>query len=267
MSIPSKKYIKYLILNALQEKLLFQLKKVHYVRSLRSFSENDVDVVKSLVNPGEYVIDIGAHVGWYTKVLSEQVGENGQVYSIEPIPITFELLSFCVKKLKLRNVRLLNCGISEKDGSALMEIPQYRTGGENFYQARIVNEEMIDQSFKHYEIDLKSIDSLFLSLSDRITFIKCDVEGHEFSVIRGAAKFLANSKPAWLVEVSGNPDDHYSEYHALFEYLTRRGYTAYWYDGESLRERSLGVKSINYFFLTPYHLNIFKASRMRISYK
>ena len=77
--------------------------------------------------------------GDYTCILSRLVGEQGTVFSIEPIPETFEILSAVVARRQLSNVRLLNFGISESDGSAVMEIPLYEDGGENFYQAKIVH--------------------------------------------------------------------------------------------------------------------------------
>src|SRR5215510_1926164 len=121
--------VKKVILTSLPAGLLFLLKKAHYPQALKAFSEkdeSDLKVVKRLVKEGDHVVDIGANVGWYTKTLSELVGDQGQVFSIEPIPQTFELLSFCVRKLKLSNVKLLNCGISESDSKSVMHVPKYK---------------------------------------------------------------------------------------------------------------------------------------------
>jgi hypothetical protein len=46
-----------------------------------------------------------------------------------------------------------------------------------------------------------------LTLPDKVTFIKCDVEGHELAVVSGGKKFFERSKPAWLMEVGGDPDE------------------------------------------------------------
>jgi len=238
--------------------LLFNLKKIHYVRSLKKFSEKDepdFTVVKHLVKSGDHVVDIGANVGWYTRMLSGLVGDEGQVYSVEPISTTFKLLSYCVNQLRLRNVTLFNCGISEKDGSAMMEVPKYEGGGDNFYQARIVSKKDVDPSLKHYEVVLKSLDSLFSGLSNRISFIKCDVEGHEFQVVKSAKKLLANCKPAWLIEISGDPDSKKSEAFKLFNTFDKEGYKACWFDCKRLKKRFPGDKSVNYFFLTDNHIS------------
>ena len=42
---------------------------------------------------------------------------------------------------------------------------------------------------------------------------------------------IKNSRPAWLIEVSGNPDDSNSPSYKLFKMLNEEGYDAYWFDG------------------------------------
>lgn len=251
--------IKNIILRLLPEKLLFQIKKIHYLRSLKSFWENDMKVVQFFVKPGEYVIDIGANVGWYTKFLSDLVGVKGKVYSIEPIPPTFQLLSYCVNELELKNVELINIAVSEKNGSVVMEVPMFNSGGENFYQARIIEGQKKEKFLKEFKVESRSIDSLLSDPPGRISFIKCDVEGHELAVIKGASLLIGKYKPALLVEVSQDPDDQSSDAYMLFKYLESFGYLVYWFDGKKLKSYCNGQKSVNYFFLTPEHLSQLKS--------
>src|SRR5689334_16415618 len=42
---------------------------------------------KQLIRPGDTVVDIGANLGYYTKLFSEWVGNNGKVIAIEPVPL------------------------------------------------------------------------------------------------------------------------------------------------------------------------------------
>jgi len=105
--------------------LLQPLKRVRYLNTVRSFWSPEADVMVALIEGGDYVLDIGAYVGWYTRVLSEAVGPNGLVHSFEPIPDTFRLLSFCVRRLRLRNVTLFNCAASRINAKAVMKVPRY----------------------------------------------------------------------------------------------------------------------------------------------
>jgi FkbM family methyltransferase len=246
--------LKRLIGKTLPPYLCFRVKKIYYLRAVKSFSEADAEPIKYLVKRGDFVLDIGANLGWYTRILSSLVGGQGKVYSIEPIPETFELLSAITKKLRLSNVELINCAISETDGSVSMEVPLYDYGGPNFYQARVAENPCVSNQLGRWKVDTRSLDSLFFEVAKNITFIKCDVEGHELSVVKGADEFLAKSKPSWLLEISEDPDADHSHSKELFDRLREHGYAPYWFDGRTLKERRPGDKPINYFFLQDEHV-------------
>jgi FkbM family methyltransferase len=259
-----KRNFKSFVLAVTPGKLLIQLKKMHYLRELQRFSEDDLQVVKMLVKRDQHVIDVGANVGWYTNMLSQFVGPRGRVYSIEPMPPTFSILASCVKKLQLMNVELINCAASDQDGEVLMETPTLPSGGENYYRARIIASDSATNSLQRAYVKRKSIDSL-ASGSLKISFVKCDVEGHEWAVVQGAKRMIGQSKPAWLIEISGNPDASTSDAAALLDYFRGEGYGVFWYDGQTLRPRNRGDRSINYFLLTSDHLETLKRSGLQIA--
>jgi hypothetical protein len=65
-----------------------------------------------------------------------------------------------------------------------------------------------------------------------ISFVKCDVEGHELAVLRGADAVLAR-RPAILIEVEQRHQDTPIE--EVFEHLETRGYDGYIVRDGSLR--------------------------------
>jgi FkbM family methyltransferase len=231
----------------------------YYLSRLKSYSKNgmwesierDMEIVKYFVASGDSVIDVGANFGFYTVFLSNLAGDKGNVYSFEPIPLTYEILSNNVRSLSLANVKAFGCAISEKDGPGVMVIPKWSaSGGENFYQASIQTDKRVGGQFREVQVCLKKLDSLFYGHERKIAFVKIDVEGHELQVIEGAKSLISQSKPVLLIEIWGSPDDQQSSAFALFEQLKREGYDAYWYDGIKFRHRSSGDRSVNYFFLT-----------------
>ena len=239
-------------------RILQIIKKIYYVRLLKSFSEENIinfKIIKQLISPGDYVVDIGSNIGVYTKYLSELVGVQGCVYSIEPISHTFEILCSNVRKLKLRNVVLINYAISDKDSTVTMGIPSYKSGGENYYRARIVHGDT-NKLLRREKVKSRTIDTLLAGLPYDISFLKCDVEGHELQCIKGAIKVLEKSKPACFIEITGNPDDPKSTASEVFKLLKEKGYEAYYFDGKNLEKRRKGDKSINYFFLKSAHLRL-----------
>jgi FkbM family methyltransferase len=254
---------KRLALRFLPDRLLQKLKKIHYAKALRAASEQgepDLKVVRHLVGPGSRVIDVGANFGLYTKFLAEMVSESGRVYSVEPVPLTYEILTSNVKRLKLRNVEPFNFAISDDEREVQMEVPRYASGGENFYEARIVAD--ASNSLRGVRVEARPLDALFGHLR-QIDFIKCDVEGHELACLRGAEMILREVKPAWLIEISGSPDQKSSKASEVFQILAESGYLAFWFDGRHLRQRERGDRSVNYFFLTRRHLRLIPEDLMR----
>ena len=242
------------------------IKKRHYLRLLCSSlleKEPELRIVRYLVKPGDSVIDIGANVGVYTKILSELVGPDGRVYSIEPFPSTFEILCYNVRKLRLDNVEPINVAVSDSQAVVTMALPYDPSGAETHYRASIVKDQTNTRE-ETTNVEAITIDSRFLTTPETISFIKCDVEGHELACIKGAAKFLAQFQPAWLIEVSGEPDDTDSAAHYVFKILQDQGYFTWWYDGDKLRKRHPGDKSTNYFFLKDNHIDILNKSELEI---
>lgn len=252
------RYLKVRLIELLPKKIIIVIKRVHYGRLLNSFKidkEPDLKIIKHLVDPGDFVIDIGANFGLYTKFLSEMVGRGGMVYSVEPIPITFDMLNYIIRKFKLSNVKSTNCAVSNKNNCVTMQIPSYPWGGKDFYRARIVDNSKLSKSLEIVEVKTVTLDSKFKEVFDKVTFVKCDVEGHELQCIEGAESFLANSQSAWMVEINGDPDVQNTSACLVFEKFLSKGYSPWWFDGIKLRRREAKEKSTNYFFLRDTHLN------------
>ena len=248
-------FLKKLAVQLLPRPILLWGKKQYYAYAVPKFWEADVEPIKCFIQPGDSVIDLGANIGWYSTVLSRLVGERGKVYAVEPIPDTFDLLSSVIKKLGLKNVELFNCAVSDSNGFAVMEIPKHEYGGENFYMARIVSGKSSEPSLDKDEVPLRSLDSLLPGqLPEGVTFVKCDVEGHELAVLKGAYQFFEKVKPAMMIEVTGTAEMQDAPNNEFYTIMKGYGYVPYWFDGKNLRKRVKGHWSVNYFFLQAGHL-------------
>jgi FkbM family methyltransferase len=246
------------IVALIPSKIFQYLKNKHYIKLLESYNidqEPDLKIVQYLVAPGDTVLDIGANVGVYTKFLSKFVGKDGLVYSIEPVTQTFNILVTIKRALHLDNVEALNYALSDNEGIIQMQIPHYLSGGENYYQARIINEnESKENNFRLIEAPATTLDKKFKDIANKISFIKCDIEGHELTCLKGGKVFLKNTNSAWLIEIGGNPDDEMTKAHEVFSIMSENGYTAWWFDGSTLRKRFDSERSVNYFFLLEHHV-------------
>src|SRR5881296_3836076 len=94
-----------------------ELKRHYYRRQIRrqtfETAEPEFKLLSSIVSPGDWVIDVGANIGHYTKQFSELVGSEGRIFALEPVPDTFALLAANASLFKYRNVTLLNVAASE----------------------------------------------------------------------------------------------------------------------------------------------------------
>src|SRR5262249_20015555 len=68
------------------------------------------------------------------------------------------------------------------------------------------------------------LDSL-LPRGPRVAFVKCDVEGHELAVLRGAVALLRRDHPVILVEIEQRHQKE--DIRDTFEHLIRLGYAGY----------------------------------------
>ena len=261
-----KSFVARHILNKLPDSASQSVRRIYYARLIRSYPESKIPafkVIKRLVKPGDFVVDIGANIGAFTKHLSLRVGDRGRVRSIEPIPITFDILCSNVRRIGLSNVEPIHCAISDAGGSVTMQVPLFEESGENFYRARIV-QTGTDSSLRLFDVESRTLDSLLSDwirphggpYTDRadISFIKCDVEGHELECIKGAAEVIEKAHPAWFIEISGDPDEAGTNARATVELLSEAGYGVFWFDGTILRRRRPGDRSTDYFFLMPDHV-------------
>lgn len=248
-----KNNMKKIIFKYMPEDVVFFIKKRYYPYAIKRLSENiepELSIIKKLVKKDDVVADVGANIGVYTKFLSNYVGEMGSVYSIEPVPYTFELLKNNINALKLMNVKLVNCAIGSENKTGKMIIPPYENGGFNYYRASLLKSP-ITPNEKYVKVEIKTLDTI---IQDAITFVKCDVEGYEFNCISGARELILKHQPAWLIEITENPDDKNSTAFKVFKNMLENGYEPFLLKGNKLTKRKIGEHNVNYFFLLNKHL-------------
>jgi FkbM family methyltransferase len=233
----------------LPESVLHTFKKHYYAYLVThipdKWMETDAAFLPYLVKSGDAVVDVGANLGMFSRRLAGLVGPSGSVYAFEPIPQTFDFLDHNLKKLALNQVKSFPFALSEEDRTEVMVIPTYRWGAECWYDARIKTA-TADPRWREIEVRSRTLDSLALP---HVSFIKCDANYHELSVLRGGLATIRRDRPALLIEVNPDPDDRTTTAFATFALLNDLGYEAYlWKDGR-LETRQPGQRSQNYFFL------------------
>jgi FkbM family methyltransferase len=157
---------------------------------------------------GDIVVDIGAHMGRYTIISSKRVGTNGKVVAIEAHPGNFEMLNRNIKLNQLTNVIPLNYAVYSKETKIKLYLPE-EDSGFTIYNTIMSNRAGTEDKF--VEVNANTLDCL-LQLNqireEEVNWVKIDVEGAEFEVLKGATNVLTKSKDiALLIEIHG-PDNY-----------------------------------------------------------
>ena len=165
------------------------------------------DIIKRFTpKEGDIVIDIGAHIGLYTIISSKRVGANGKVVAIEAHPGNFEMLNSNIKLNQLTNVIPLNYAVHSKETKVKLYLPSGESG---FTKYNTIMPNWINAQEKFVEVNANTLDYLlqFNEIrQEEVNWIKIDVEGAEFEVLKGATNVLSKSKDiAILMELHGPP--------------------------------------------------------------
>lgn len=156
-------------------------------------------LIKRLV-PGQTVLDIGAHVGFYSMLASRLVEDQGQVHSFEPTPWTFNLLT--KNTIDHKNVFLNNYAVSDK--KEIIEFFDYGPGFGAFNTSDQNGAPALHRHKTLVKVNTISIDEYCREHSLKPDFIKLDAEGAEYLILRGMKETLRVVRPIISLEVAGD---------------------------------------------------------------
>jgi FkbM family methyltransferase len=183
-------------------------------------------------NKNDVVIDVGAHLGRYTFVSSNRVGKDGKVIAIEANPIVFETLKKNVELNQSMNVMCLNYTVySEKTKMKLFLLDE--SNDTTYQSCNTIIEDRYKLSYttpkaeKCIEVNTNTLDNILPSIGIRtedVKWIKIDVEGAEYQVLKGSQNILSKSKDiALLVEIHNISEDR-NNCHSIMNFLKNYGF-------------------------------------------
>jgi FkbM family methyltransferase len=147
------------------------------LQSTGEYEGKTMELCIGSLQPGMTFVDVGAHVGLYTLEAARKVGPTGRVYSFEPDPGNFELLSKNVKENGYTNVTLVNKAVSDADGTLTLYRSNFNTGDHRTY--------FVAKARKGVEIGTVALDRFFANLHAKVDVVKIDIEGAEEKALKG----------------------------------------------------------------------------------
>lgn len=202
-------------------------------------------LLRKVLGQGSTFVDIGANLGYYTRVASRLVGEQGQVHSFDPMPMVFSLLQKNTQDLC--NVKLHNVALSNSHGKmhfSVRDKGDMSSLGDDSSAKEVITVETItmDQALR----DTKRID-----------LIKMDVEGFELEVLQGARQSILDHHPVVYFEHLQHYLDDRGQRYAHFEsFFGDLGYKLEYINHETPEAQITSEKPATYIVAMPIEYRI-----------
>lgn len=142
----------------------------------------ETEFLQAQVSAGDVVVDIGAHIGYYTLLFAKLVGPQGKVFAFEPDPTNFAILSRNVAANGYANVVLVPKAVSDTTGVATLYLSGSNSGDHRLYPS--------ETDRTAIKVVTTSLDDYFGDYAEPIAFVKLDIQGAEYAAVSGMSRVL-----------------------------------------------------------------------------
>jgi FkbM family methyltransferase len=169
------------------------------------FEANLTNFFVNYFREGDVFVDVGAHVGFYSTLVSSLIGETGKVYSFEPTPRTFISLKENTKNKK--NVIVNNFAVlNEKKDIEFIDYGPCYSAFNGFKKRTSLNMNFLKRDVSSITVKTIVLDNYCESNKIKPDFIKIDAEGAEYLILQGMDNLLMTSRPVISIEVAGEEE-------------------------------------------------------------
>jgi FkbM family methyltransferase len=143
---------------------------------------------------GDVALDVGANIGWYSLVLQQLSAPGAQIFAFEPDPQTYGLLCTNLRANAADRVTPLNLALGETAGTAQLRRYKHSNNGRHTLVADGPAADMVPVAVE----TLAGFWSAHALGERPLRFLKIDVEGFEYFVLRGAGELLGRCANIFL---------------------------------------------------------------------
>lgn len=214
-----------------------------------SYEKDESFLVFQMIEDGNIILDVGANVGWYSIQLAKRY-KHAVIHAFEPIPSTFTVLKKNIELNNIPNVTLHNLALGGGEGKT--DFFYFQGGSAVASRVNLLNHSKASK----VECKITTLDSVVKHFNlQKIDFLKCDVEGSEFDVIKGGLQSISKLLPIIYIELYHGWCEKFGyEPNEVVEFLRKLGYQCF-----TIHKRALvqidyikeNIKEYNFFFLAP----------------
>jgi FkbM family methyltransferase len=150
-----------------------------------NYEQPIADLFASTLRPGMAVLDVGAHIGYFSLVAGAHVGPTGRVWSFEPDPANRASLERNVDANGMDDrISIVPLAVSAAVGESTLYQMAGDTGSSTLFPGEKTNDELI-------AVDTTSLDAWARSEGwPTIDLLKVDAEGAEGAVLAGMRELV-----------------------------------------------------------------------------
>lgn len=180
-------------------------------------------LIKISLRDGDNALDIGGNIGLQSLRMSACVGPKGKVYAFEPLQHIQEKFKKNIALNKADNVKLFEIALSDQEDEIIYKLDQ------NAWNQGAFSLKDRSAGVDSQKIVIKIADDLQeITQLEHLAFIKIDVEGFEYNVLRGLKATLQKHHPRIIFEYDSNYwASTGQDINGCYEYLSKLGYTLY----------------------------------------
>jgi FkbM family methyltransferase len=166
--------------------------------AMDTYEPETTRIFQETVKPGMVVIDIGAHVGYYSLLAAKLVGTAGKVFAFEPEPDNHALLLKNIDLNGYNNVVATRMAVSDRMGSSVLYLTDLDSGRHSMFHHGLPER-------GSEEVEVTTLDAFLESEGwPTVGLIKIDVEGAEITVLDGMTRLVGESTDLKLI-IEFNP--------------------------------------------------------------
>lgn len=164
----------------------------------------DIEKFSKVIDKNSVTIDVGAHVGIFTKIFAEC---SKQVIAFEPNNYIFDVLQENIKNSNYGNIKThkLACMTENKKYVFNFTDPKvYKEGSNGGFLNCIENRQFAEIHSYEQEVDgvnlYEFLKNNYSDIMDEIKFIKIDSEGYDKEILKTLVPIINKNKPVLMVE-------------------------------------------------------------------
>ncbi len=199
-----------------------------------------VTFINEVVKEAMTVIDIGAHIGFFSIIFAKRVGARGKVIAFEPTLSTYELLN---KTIKINKIKDIVKAEQKAVGDRKDTVKFYVTDIEAHNSNSLSNNQRDYGNEHSIEVEMISIDEYVKENGiGQVDFVKIDAEGAEYSVLKGLKNTIDKDKPQIILSLHPDSIKNFGDsLKEIWNYIEERGYNAY-YQNTKMNEQYFASK-------------------------